>query len=112
MCIVTTIASEWNQPMFLLRPQFTFAVHRFESEREVAPRFRGLNNLVHETPSRGDIRIGEGLAILLDQLLAARGLIVRCFNFMAEDNFRSAFSAHHRDFRRGPCNHAVGAETL
>ena len=98
--------------MFLLRSQFAFAVHRFKSKRKITPRLGWLNNFVDEAPSSGNIGVGKCLAILFDQLLTARGLVVRGFDFMAKNNFGCAFGSHHRDLRSRPRHHAVCTETF
>src|SRR5712691_9311942 len=49
-------------------------LQRRERERlnELAPRLGGLDDLVHETPARGDVRVGEFLDVLGDLLLLRR----------------------------------------
>ena len=98
--------------MFLLRPQFALAVQGFERQREVPTRFGRLDDFVDETPSGRHIRIGECLSILFDQFLAARDLVVRGLDFMAEHDFGRALRAHHRHFRCRPREHAIGAQSL
>ena len=101
-----------NQSMFLLRTQFPLAVQRFERQRQVPARFGGFDDFVHQPPPRGDIGIGKCLAILFDQFLAARGLVVRGLDFTAKDDFGRALGAHHRDLRRRPRNHAIRTQSL
>src|SRR5271157_384221 len=103
---------QWDQSVLLLRSCFALGVQTFQRLGKALPGIGGLNHCVHQPPARRHIRIGKDLAILIDQLLAASGLILGGLDLAPEDNARCAFGAHHRNLRRRPRQNPVRSQIL
>ncbi len=66
-----------NQPVLLRRTQLPLGVQRFQRLRQILARVRRFDDVVHQPPPCRHIGIRKRLAIVLDQLLAARRLVFR-----------------------------------
>src|SRR5207302_8543037 len=71
-----------------------------------------LDHIVDVAALGGDVRVGEALAVVADQLRAFRGPVLRCFQLTAIDNVDGTFGVHHRNLGGGPGDVDVGANVL
>src|SRR5579862_9110737 len=59
-----------HKPVLLRGTQFALGLQRFERHRQVPPRLRRLDDVIHETRSARHIRIRKRVAVQVDQFLA------------------------------------------
>src|SRR5262245_15930111 len=98
--------------MLLRRIAIALGAQRRVRIDETRPRVARIDDVVDVAATRGDVRMRELVAVLVD--LAVRGAVwIRAVvDLFSEQNLHRALWSHHRDLRRGPRDVVVAANVL
>src|ERR1017187_1822639 len=99
--VMNNLRLQRHQSVLFGRTQLPLGVQILEDLRHMVACRRGLDHRIHQTAAGGDIRIGEGIAVALDQLRAFGGLVFGLLDLFSENDIGRALRAHHRDLRGG-----------
>src|SRR3990170_3826556 len=101
---------ERDVPVLLGRKRHSLGPQHVEGLDQALARLPRLDDLIDEPPFCRDIRIGERLLVVVDQLGASRLGIVGIGDLAAVDDVDRALGTHHRDLGGRPGEGHVGAD--
>src|SRR3989337_4309315 len=94
-----TYKSQRNTAMLLGRVGVALVGDHLQGVDQTRARLARFDHVIDVTTRGSDVRVGELLAILLDQLGLPWGGTFGFEQLLAEDNVHGAIRTHHRDLR-------------
>ena len=101
------VGSERDVAVLLARRLDRLVFKHLEGIHQLGPGVVGVNHLIHVPATCRVVGVGEELRVfcLLFRQLGRR--VVRCSNFLAEDDLGRALGAHDRNLCGGPCEDQI-----